>query len=763
MGWKLKANLRGPSVELREAGGYVQWRVAGSGSAWVNLLPLTDIQGLPGVNGVENVEAVAGYVDAVTPNVLQDALSAAYVTKVRPLGGGADDAPRINAALNAASTWGARKTVVLEGDFSIGSYLRVPDRTTIDARAATVTAMADCGYLLQTTAMDGMLLAPRECTATPSTTGGTLGAGLHVYRVSCVTTVGQTIASLEFSATTTGTTGSVALKWRTPRVGPYVTITQYKIWRGGASGAVDTLVATVAAVNPAFDQDVFWTDIGAAGSAGSFPVMNTTFARTSAVAIIGGVWDSNRTINAGSGEGWQASRFIGHGFNLQKVDGLLIRDVKVQNASKWGIAVSDFTNLVTENLSFDTNSDGIHVLGPGAGWRGRGFYGHTGDDMVGMSLVEWPNQTVSEGDITGVDLSDFRGVDAPSAARMLLGTGHKFDKITVGGVRGEYTQYRDGTTGAYTNPAVGVVFLNADNNNPGRRGGTFESVTFENLVPDAHQSDVLQVDGIGTALNVRNVRSVQSARFAVRVGATVYDVGRPTWIQTAVIDDAVASHENAARAVYVANANTTVNDLIINRPKVVLTNAGNSMPVTVIDATVNRLKVHDPIFRNVSANPFSVVECNNALVDDILITGAQAERANVVLYLNGGIYGTANIRGGVVSNGQAVVKSKQPVSVTVTDLKATTLSDGVLTLYTSAATPVVFQTAGLTLSGAAGLARDGSQVVTARSLTTECDVSKLAKTANTMAYNTNAALGCGIGPVVCNGTSWKHLFSGATY
>jgi hypothetical protein len=31
-----------------------------------------------------------------------------------------------------------------------------------------------------------------------------------------------------------------------------------------------------------------------------------------------------------------------------------------------------------------------------------------------------------------------------------------------------------------------------------------------------------------------------------------------------------------------------------------------------------------------------------------------------------------------------------------------------------------------------------------------------------MAYNTNAGLTCGVGPVVANGTLWKHLYTGTT-
>lgn len=43
------------------------------------------------------------------------------------------------------------------------------------------------------------------------------------------------------------------------------------------------------------------------------------------------------------------------------------------------------------------------------------------------------------------------------------------------------------------------------------------------------------------------------------------------------------------------------------------------------------------------------------------------------------------------------------------------------------------------------------------------DVGLLERTANGIAYNTNASRSCGAGPVVCDGTNWKHLFTGATY
>ena len=42
-------------------------------------------------------------------------------------------------------------------------------------------------------------------------------------------------------------------------------------------------------------------------------------------------------------------------------------------------------------------------------------------------------------------------------------------------------------------------------------------------------------------------------------------------------------------------------------------------------------------------------------------------------------------------------------------------------------------------------------------------MSLVAKNAGDLAYNTNGALSCGAGPVICNGTLWKHLYTGATY
>lgn len=102
----------------------------------------------------------------------------------------------------------------------------------------------------------GLLAAPVQPAATPSTTGGTLAAGTYYYWVTAMTEVGETTVSPVRSATTTGSTGSVALTWTniTGAIG-------YRVYRGNASTAVPRLIGS--------SQGGAFTDTGAGGNTGA--------------------------------------------------------------------------------------------------------------------------------------------------------------------------------------------------------------------------------------------------------------------------------------------------------------------------------------------------------------------------------------------------------------------------------------------------------------------------------------------------------------
>lgn len=105
------------------------------------------------------------------------------------------------------------------------------------------------------------LPTPGTVTATPATTGGTLAAGVHGYRVTATRGGGETLPSAEVTATTTGATGTVALSWAA-----VYGATGYRVY--GRTAAAELHLADVTA--PAF------TDTGAGTPAGALPVANST-------------------------------------------------------------------------------------------------------------------------------------------------------------------------------------------------------------------------------------------------------------------------------------------------------------------------------------------------------------------------------------------------------------------------------------------------------------------------------------------------------
>lgn len=107
------------------------------------------------------------------------------------------------------------------------------------------------------------LAAPVQSATTTSTTGGTLAAATYFYKVTATNILGETTASNEQSIVTTGTTSSNTVSWAA-----VPGAAGYKVYRGTATGA-ENVFYTVGAV-------VSFLDTGAANTAGSPPVTNTT-------------------------------------------------------------------------------------------------------------------------------------------------------------------------------------------------------------------------------------------------------------------------------------------------------------------------------------------------------------------------------------------------------------------------------------------------------------------------------------------------------
>ena len=115
-----------------------------------------------------------------------------------------------------------------------------------EATSAIDTGAGGAGVALSVATATN-LAAPVLASATPSLTGGTLAAGTYYYKVSATTASGESVASNEVSAVTTGLTSSVALAWSS--VGA---ATGYRIYAGTAAGAENRLVAAVSEVTTTY-------------------------------------------------------------------------------------------------------------------------------------------------------------------------------------------------------------------------------------------------------------------------------------------------------------------------------------------------------------------------------------------------------------------------------------------------------------------------------------------------------------------------------
>jgi hypothetical protein len=153
--------------------------------------------------------------------------------------------------------------------------------------SGTVTSFDDSGPIDTSASPPGgntaIISAPVLVSATPATSGGVLASNTYYYEVTAYTNAGETVASNEVSATTSGSTGDVTLVWDA-----VTGADGYKVYRGTSSGSENNRLATVGSGVTSF------VDIGNA------------FATFSITALITGLTPLNDTqqlavANAGSG------------------------------------------------------------------------------------------------------------------------------------------------------------------------------------------------------------------------------------------------------------------------------------------------------------------------------------------------------------------------------------------------------------------------------------------------------------------------------
>ncbi len=164
--------------------------------------------------------------------------------------------------------------VVGGGSTLTGTWSNTTDaHSGTSAEAASVSSYTS-GDMKLITQQDAVLANPTLTSATASGSGGSLAPGAYYYQITATTKYGETLPSNELSATTSGATASVTLKWPGGANG---SVTGYKIYRASVSGQ-EKLLASVAATATSY------TDTGSAGPGSTGPPTSNTASKVAPCA-----------------------------------------------------------------------------------------------------------------------------------------------------------------------------------------------------------------------------------------------------------------------------------------------------------------------------------------------------------------------------------------------------------------------------------------------------------------------------------------------
>ena len=425
------------------------------------------------------------------------------------------------------------------------------------------------------------------------------------------------------------------------------------------------------------------------------------------IQIIGGTWD--RGSNGGTGS-------VQHSIYLRRLDDLFIDLDKFTSSGtgpKYAVHPGDVNRFDLRVKHFDHVSDGVHVRGPATSGVIHNVAGHTGDDLVVLGATDSSRPTEGGGNISGVEVWDIRADNLATGCFKLYGnTGSTIKGVHINGVRG-----------------VGVNrgWLGATD----ITGMTMDDITVENVRSDA--SVVISINASAGAILLRNITAVSTASGSV---VSVVQVG----------------------------SGVTVGTLTLNGcdfPTIASTAAGAK--VVELIGTVKVLRVTDVTLPTATSSAL-VHLAATASVSQLF-----AERCKIT---GGSGVIKAAFTGAVLT--EAWVSDCHFTEVAYPlDLASTTTVhlNGVTNTVSAGGVILVRATGVVTLVGGdASLFKSGTPLLLAGyALRVNCpsfqvDLSKLTSKSNgDQAYNSNAALSCGAGLVVSNGTNWKNIYSGLTY
>ena len=433
-------------------------------------------------------------------------------------------------------------------------------------------------------------------------------------------------------------------------------------------------------------------------------------ARDTDITIRGGYWD--RGANGGTTANGH------HSIVVHRADRVSVSDIRynASGACKYSVYLCDVTHARVERCDFTSTSDGVHVTGPSSHITIRDITGATDDDLVSITGRDYETYELTAG---GGSISDvvieritFLGAGSANIVKLVPGATMTMSGVIIRNLFGA--------------PTGGAVHILSDTVHASTTGGTVEEVLIDGVI--------IQTGGIG--IDHPDVRTLEVRNLTIANGL------------------------NTMRAISLGVSGAHVDDLRVTGISTVTPSLGTAIHVGT-GATVDRLKVQGAAFTGGTATAGNLLAVAGTVGICQMSVISQSAGGSTVYVASGGSCPLVTIEGlHSTANHPINLSADTACEVSVTGVSGLP-SSGWLTVNASTSGALVLRASRITGTATTHMFRTGTQAQRAVGAEIRVDVSKLTPVAGDIVTNTNAALGCGTGPVISNGTKWRHLYTGA--
>jgi hypothetical protein len=615
---------------------------------------------------------------------------------------------QVNTWLASPSPLGVKR---LFGQVTINAPLVVHSDTLLDATGATITLAA--------------------------------GAGTNVLQNAAVTAQ-RTISAAAMSAAST-TIIAAGAAFTSADVGRSVNV-------AGAGHGGKVLTTRVVSV-----QSSTQATLAKAATTAAASTTATVYTRDKNITIVGGTWD--KANNTG------VEVLDLHNFRLRRVDGIRMFDGTWKSTNgKFSISLADVTDVVVERSTFNCSSDGVHVMGPARGVHIEKVFGSTGDDSVAIGTTDYPTYDDTIGDIHDVTVSGVYSTTLKMLVKFFGGDG--------GVLRSALCEKVYGTAGAWA--AVGCVNVDPAGGSAALTHFDVDDLTFRDIHPTltaAIPFVSLTASAAGT-ITLDNVSPPPNTPASSHLIGCAHPVGTqypgPTIERLVLRNCELTTASTVARSILLigdGNGAAVINNLELQNCSLVVSNAGGASAALVTaqaNAVIGDLVVTGGRVRGNGGQWGTGININNssASVGSARFVGTQFDGCRSVIEMSSGTTLSAEISGFRARQSARLGNISGTLDVTLTGGVADTTSPW---FHASGGTITVRGGGTRRVGTQEAFSRSGTEVLRAINHEVMCDVSLLARNLGDRAYNLRVERSCGLGLVTSDGTSWKNVYTGATY